>query len=200
MQPNEIIKYFKDQSLTEVYNAALESTSELTDFIKIGADNFRAYFENAYKKDMTYKSAKGGVTYDEFINTGSESGITLSSAKTQAAFVDHKYDELQQWHDAALSEYIESLNLEDHQENDFYDTYQYFIVPFTTNPSSFVRYLDGQLFLDEKSEDLENVFKDEKDIKQLFAKLNNSKSEILRAELVTTLDFPLKLDLYKIKY
>ena len=167
-------------------------------FLKVDSDNFREYFEAAFKKDISWKNRKGGISYEEFVVTAENETPFKSSKKVmEEAFVVTKEQELYQWHYAALEEYRAEENI---KEDDIYEFEGHMLaVPFATNAVAFLRYLCQQGFItDAQQEKLLKVYSNETDITGLFDKLNSLLSPELRANFVKDIDYPLPIKLYKL--
>jgi len=166
-------------------------------FVKINADNFREYFEDAFKKDISWKNRNGGISYEEFIATEkNEVPFRNSKKNIEEAFIVIKESELYQWHEAALEEYRVNNDITD---DDFYSLVdQMLIVPFLTNATAFIRYLSSQCFIEEHQEkSLIKEYASETDIMMLFDKLNEFLSPELRAKHIADVAYPLPVRLYK---
>jgi len=166
-------------------------------FVEVNSENFRSYFESAFKKDIAWKNRKGGISYEEFIATEKEVSFNNSKEVIEEAFIDTKESELHQWHDAALKEYRDKENIE---EDDFYDIeHRMLIVPFKSNGKAFIRYLSNYCFVNERQEEpLAKVYGNETDMQKLFNKVNDLLSPDLRASFVMDIDYPLPIKLYKL--
>jgi len=166
-------------------------------FLSINENNFREYFELAYKKDISWKNRNGGISYEEFLKTEKEAPFTSSKKKIEEAFITTKEAELHQWNDAAIDEYCRSEGL---KEEDSYDLeYKLIIVPYVTNAAAFIRYLESKDFLNNhQSEKLEKIYSNETDIYEIFEKINTLFSPELRAEYVKEIKFPLNIKIYRL--
>ena len=166
-------------------------------FLSINENSFREYFELAYKKDIAWKSRNGGISYEEFLKTEKEAPFTSSKKKIEEAFIATKEAELHQWHDAAIDEYCRSEGI---NEEDSYDLeYKLIIVPYVTNTSAFLRYLESKGFLnDHQSKKLKKTYLNETDIYEIFEKINSLFSPELRAEYIKEVEFPLNIKIYRL--
>lgn len=197
-RPEKKIDYLKGESVNQLYEHINSYIEDGASYTEPTPDNFRELFEETYKKDMAYRARNGGISLEEFLGHKEEFGKKISAKKTHEAFIDTKEQELYQWSQFATEEYTESLSEED-QEN-LYHEGGLFIVPFSTNAEAFIRYLDGEGFIDDEDEHMAKTFKDETDIFELFDRLNEGKSPDLRATLVDETDYPLQLKIYQYKY
>lgn len=167
------------------------------EFRIVDENNFREYFESFYKKDITWKNRKGGITFDEFTKAEKEAPFSSSKKNIEKAFIQFKVDELDQWHEAALEEYRRSQNI---NEEDFYELeYKLIIVPFTSYATAYLEYLEERGFIKENQlKKLANVHSKETDMQILFDKINNLLSPKLRAKEVGKYSFPLELKIYRL--
>ncbi len=126
-----------------------------------------------------------------------EAPFSSSKKNIEEAFITTKESELHQWSDAAIEDYLKSEGI---KEENIYDIeYKYFIVPYVTCASAFLRYLESRDFLNEaQSEKLRKLYSKESDMYLLFEKINNLFSPELRAELVKEVDFPLSIKIYQL--
>ncbi len=191
-------KVDKDASVADLCKDmdSIISSSE-KDFVECNEENFREYFETAFKKDITWKNRNGGVSYAEFKSIENDAPFNVKESVSDEAFVEVKEAELYQWHDAALEEY---KSIEGIKDDDFYDIAEkLIIVPFTTNATAFIRYLSNNYFVDEKQEEsLIKVFAEESNIDILFNKMNDLLSPDLRASFVMDVEYPLPIRIYKL--
>jgi len=165
--------------------------------INADAGNFRIYFESIYKKDMSWKHRNGGISFEEFVNTARETNKKYSDKIIKEAFIETKENELNQWHEAALEEYKNQMELSD---SDFEDIeYYLFIVPMKTDPSAFIGYLNEVEFVSyDNREKLLSIYENEENIPALFDKINDSLSPELRAKKCGEVDYPIAISIYKI--
>ncbi len=168
------------------------------DFVAINEGNFRAFFEDAYKKDMAWRIRKGGISFEEFLGTSDEASFKTSDKNIRGAFIQMKEDDLYHWQEAALEHYRKANDIDTDQ---FYEeSYRLIMVPFTTAAEAFINYLEGQDFINEdQAEKYKQKHRDETDIYTLFETINGHLSPELRAEFITEQDFPLPLKIYKAK-
>lgn len=190
-----------DPSLTveEIHNqiSVLKNKSQKS-FEPINEDNFRAFFENTYKKEMAWRIGKGGISFDEFINTSAESKIKSSSKNLKAVFVEMKESDLYAWQAAALEHYRKTNNID--YEAFCEDEYRLIVVPFTTAAEAFINHLEQMDFINEsQAKKYKQLHTDETDIFKLFDTINGHLSPELRANFITDQDFPLPLKIYKTK-
>ena len=116
---------------------------------------------------------------------------------TCEAFIATKEAELHQWNDAAIDEYCRSEGIKEEESYDL--AYKLIIVPYVTNTSAFLRYLESKGFLNNhQSEKLEKIYLNETDIYEIFEKVNNLFSPELRAEYVKEVEFPLNIKIYRL--
>jgi hypothetical protein len=194
----ETVKEFNPQAtISEVYERAERFTNSVGDnFVDITAENFREYFELAYKKDMAFKVRKGGVSFEEFVALSDDAPFNSSDKVIEEGFTDYKEQELDQWHEAALEEYRVAEGID---EEAFYDIeHALLIVPFKSHSPAFVQYLLGQCFIVDKQEDqLMKLAEKVEDVNELFDQINDMLSPELRATFVTDIKYPLPIRLFK---
>jgi hypothetical protein len=168
-----------------------------TSFRSITESTFREYFESAYKKDMAWKNRKGGITREEFERMAGEASFSTSKKTRGRAFIATKLDEMFRWEEATLSEYQQQNGLSD--EAYYALTDRAFIVPFTTDTTAFLEYLETTGFLTESQrEKLVGKCARVRDTRKLFQKINKLFPEKLRAEKLCDCTYPLELELYQL--
>lgn len=181
----------------ELYSSLQSTIDSIEDeLVEINSSEFREYFESTYKKDMAWKQRKGGLSYDEFMKEAQDAPFKTKGSDKQEAFIQTKETEIFQWEDAAFEEFCKKNNLND---DAFYELeHKLLIVPFTSNASAYLRYLEHKGFINENQKNkLEKVYSRESDIFNLFDKLNNLLSPELRANFEETYDFPLDLKIFR---
>lgn len=194
----ECEKHFDAQaSVADLYLLVDGVVAADKEYLQVNKDNFRLYFEEAFKKDIAWKTRNGGISYEEFKAIEKNASFSVSSAVADEAYIETKENELYQWHDAALEEYKVKMGLKD---DDFYDLAEKLvIVPFSTNATAFIRYLSSYSFVNDKQEEkLTKVFAEEENIDALFNKMNDLLSPDLRASFVTDVDYPLPIKVYQL--
>ncbi|VAW44508.1 hypothetical protein MNBD_GAMMA02-625 [hydrothermal vent metagenome] len=190
-----------DPSLTteEIYTQiqVLKNDSQ-KEFEPIDEENFRAFFEDAYKKEMVWRIRKGGISFDEFVKTSGESKIKTSDKNLKGAFIEMKEADLHEWQEAALEHYRKVNNIEYEVFCD--DAYNMIVVPFTTAAEAFITSLENKEFIsDSQAEKYRQLHSNETDIFKLFETINGHLSPELRAVFIADQDYPLKLKIYKSK-
>lgn len=194
----ECVKEFRPTAnLSELHALAEEAIKDSkAEMYEVDENNFREYFEAAYKKDVIWKQQKGGITFEEFSTIEEEAPFSTSKENIEHAFVKTKLDEMKRWHVAALQEYQKSENIKD---EDFYEFgYKLVIVPFTSNATAFLEYLEERGFMSEiQLEKLVKLYSKDTDMEVLFEKINKLLSPKLRAEEVGKCSFPLELKIYR---
>ena len=181
----------------ELYSSLQSTVDSFEDEpVEISRTEFREYFEETYKKDMAWKQRKGGLSYDEFIKEANYAPFKTKDSDKQKAFIQTKEKEIFLWEDVAFEEFRKKSDLND---DAFYELeHKLLIVPFTTNASAYLRYLEQKDFISENQKSkLEKFYSKESDIFNLFDKLNDLLSPELRAKFEDAYDFPLKLRIYR---
>jgi len=195
-RPEKQIDYLKGHSVAQLYEHINTYVDNNVSNNPITPDNFREFFEGAYKKDMMYKARNGGISFTEFLRHKEEFGKKIAAKDVREAFVITKVEELEQWHYVAINEYLSTLPDKEQIDNE----YELFIVPFRTDAEAFIRYLEDNEFIDDdEEENFSKIFKEETDTFKLFDKLNEGRSPDLRAILINESSYPLKLKIYKRK-
>ena len=190
-----------DPSLTvqEIYSqiSALKSNSEKP-FENINEENFRTFFEDAYKKEMAWRIRKGGISFDEFVKTSAESNIKTSEKNLKGSFSEMKENDLYELQQAALEHYRKTNNI-DYEAFCEYD-YRLIVVPFTTAAEAMINSLTDNDFISEsQAKKYIQLHNKETDMFQLFETINGHLSPELRADFVADQDFPLPLKIYQTK-
>ncbi|WP_154224295.1 hypothetical protein [Marinicella rhabdoformis] len=157
----------------------------------ITAENFRAFFETAYQKDMAFIANKGGVTRAEFMRVHRNNPVKISDENLEAAFLETKLQEIEQWHEGIFSAH----ELEDYEREEIY-----FIVPETAYSRAFLQYLaDYDVIPEEAVASLGDKYLNTP-VPQIFSEINNGFSEKLRANHVTSVELPLKAAVFSKPY
>ena len=181
------------QKITELKN---QSNKE---FVAINEENFRAFFEAAYKKDMAWRTRKGGVSFEEFMGTSDEANFKTSDKNLKEAYIQLKEDDLYHWQDAALEHYRKANDIDPDKFHE--ESYGLLVVPFTSAAEAFINYLEAHAYIDEDQADkYKQLHSEETDMFKLFDTINAHLSPELRAAFITEQDFPLPLKIYKAKY
>lgn len=166
-------------------------------FVTVHNADFREFFEQAYKKDMAWKSRKGGISYEEFLSVAQESGEACDEEALREAYVRTKEEELYRWEQAALENYQSENGLSDEDLEALED--KLVVVPFTTDAEAFVNYLEFKGFVSESQADkVIRAYRRENDIIQLFDRLNGFLSPEIRARHLTSAEFPLPIKIYRL--
>lgn len=166
-------------------------------FLNVNDDNFRDYFESAYKKDMAWKNRNGGISFEEFLDIEKAMPFKTKPKNIKEAFVLYKEGELERWHNLVIEEYCKQEGLKGEEKYDI--MYRLMIVPFKGNASAFLSYLESKDFINESQLDkFSELHEKETDMYALFENINNLLSPELRAELVREVDFPLNIKLYRL--
>ena len=157
----------------------------------INPENFRDFFEKAYQKDMAFIANKGGVTRAEFMRVYRNNPVDISDENLEAAFLETKLQEIEQWHEAVFSA---------HEVEDYEREETYFIVPETAYVRAFLQYLaDYDVIPDAAVSPLGDKYLNTP-VPQIFAEINKGFSEKLRANHVTVVELPLKASVFSKPY
>jgi hypothetical protein len=73
--------------------------------------NFKASFEEAYAKDMTWRNAKGGTSEAEFLRVAENHGRKLSDAELKEAFKQTKRHEIERWGEEVIEAFGRTTTL-----------------------------------------------------------------------------------------
>jgi hypothetical protein len=130
-RPEKQISWLKSYSVSQLHEAIQEKLDVNGDYLPIDEDNFREYFEQSHRKDMKFRARNGGMSQAEFSRHVEEIGKRFSDKDLHQAFVAAKSQELAQWSEAALEEFMEAKSAEE-VESTLYDDSSYFLLcPFT---------------------------------------------------------------------
>lgn len=198
--PPDMIKYVnKDDTVDALYQRMQDIVAKVQ-VKNVPIDEFREFIESSYKKEVSWRMRKGGVSYKEFVAEAENfEKNSLNEKKLQAAFIEHKLYELYDWHNPAIEEYIKKLGVDPASIENL--TYECFIVPFTTNAPAFIEYLKQQdVINDEQCDKLKVKFANETDIFHVFDKINNLFSPDMQAKQLAEQDYPLSLKIYTKPY
>lgn len=163
----------------------------------LDASTFRDYFENVYKKEMQWKNKNGGIGFEEFMRVIENDPKNYKDDEIMEAFHEVKRKELRKWHNGAIEEYKKQESI---SENDCYDIYDYkLIVPSKSDPIGFIRYLADVYYLnEEQAKKLENRYSGKEiTIQALFNQINEGFSPELRAVKISTIDYPIDIEIYE---
>jgi len=195
--PTEKKYWLKGASVSELFDKIQEETKGKT--IKaISSDTFREYFEEAYKKEMKWKTQNGGIGLEEVRRVALNDNKKYTEEEILETFRETKRKELMKWHNVALQEYQKNENL---KENECYDAFDYlFIVPSKGDTVGFIRYLADVYYLDDKqAKKFEDRYKtSDIDIKTAFKEINESFSSELRAIKKAEVNYPIDIEIYEI--
>ena len=199
-RPEKLISWHKDHSVSELYQEIQTKLEPNAKYTEVNEESFREYFELSYRKDMAYRARNGGMSHDEFLRHVDEFGKKFSDQELHQAFVEAKLQEIEQWSETALEEFVEAQT--DEQRDKFYETGDgYLIVPYTSHPEAFISYLEDIGFIgDDATEALAKKFSEEKDLFFLFDLLNAGRSPELRAKQIGHSDYPLDLKIFSYQY
>ena len=199
-RPEKQTLWLKEHSPTKLLEALTEKMDVNATYKTIDEDNFREFFEASHRRDMAFRARNGGMSHREFLGHVEELGQQISDDKLHEAFVLAKLQELEQWSETALEEYMEA-QADDEQARLYEDADNYFIVPYTSHPEAFISYLEDVGFVEQEAVDaLAEKFSDEKDLFFLFDLINAGRSPDLRAKQVGQSDYPLNLKIFACKY
>jgi hypothetical protein len=100
----------KGASIDEMVEQLYELTSgHSLQFIH--QDDFRSFFEDAYKRDIQWRNRNGGISYEDFISVEQEMKQKHTDKQIKEAFLETKLQELDQWHHSIVEQYIEKNQL-----------------------------------------------------------------------------------------
>lgn len=188
----DIKMYKPNGSAEELFSLIREQTHDKQG-IHVDNENFREFFENAYKREMVWKASQGGVTREEFDKIAENSKIKITDKNSDLAFIDTKKQELDDWSLYGINEF-----LKDTDEDDFND--DLFILPEKAHPCAFIDYLsEHEIIEEEHVEKLCEKFKNQS-IQVIFETLNSALSPELKATKVGEITFPVKADVYQKKW
>lgn len=194
--PPSMIKYVnKTDTVEQLYERMLDIV-EKVNVQNVPAEQFREFFEASYKKEMSWRVRKGGVSYEEFVaEAESFKKNNFTEKQLKEGFTEHKLHELYDWHYPAIEEYMDKLGGDVKDIEDL--TYECFIVPFKTHMPSFIEYLEQQDFItDEQCDKLKIKFASDTDVFSVFEQINNLFSKEMQAKFLIEQDFPLPLKIY----
>ena len=199
-RPEKQVRWLKDKTIAELYETLNAQLNQDANYVVADEGNFREYFESSYRKDMAFRARNGGMSHEEFLHHVDELGKNYSNQELDQAFVDAKLQEIEQWSETALEEFLENKSDED-KERFYAAADNYLIVPFTSHPEAFLSYLEDLGFIDDDAvEALAKKFSTEKDLFFLFDLLNAGRSPELRAKQVGESDYPLNLKIFGYQY
>ncbi len=179
-------------SVEKLYSLISEQTQD-KQAILVNNDNFRVFFENAYKREMSWKASQGGITREEFSEIGKNAKIKITESNSEKAFIDTKLQELEDWNEYGIVEFYKDNGEDEYNGN-------VFIVPETSYPCAFIHYMEQQEMIeDEQVDELCQMLKD-KSISKIFETINNSLSSELRANKIGKITYPVKADVYLKKW
>jgi len=190
--PNDIKIFEPSSSAKELFSIIREQTQD-KQAIFVSNENFRAFFEKAYKRDMAWKSSQGGISREEFDKIAKNSKIKITTENSEKAFIETKKQELDDWSLYGIVEF-----LKDKDEGDFKG--DLFIVPENTHPCAFIEYMEEQEMIEyEQSEKLCKILKGES-IESIFETINSALSLELRANKIGEISYPVNANVYLKKW
>lgn len=194
--PNNVKIILNPSASPEQIDRAMAEAIRDAACVDLSRRDFREQYEQGYKKEMGWKMGQGGITYEEVRKVAENSGEAYDDETLEEAFLEAKENELQQWHDAAIHEFLAAQDIDEAQ---FYEQEErHLIVPSKGDPVTFIRYLGNCGFInDEHVERYEQAYGSEQEIPALFANINDSLSPSLRAEAKGTVRYPLDITIYK---
>jgi len=195
--PNDKKFWLRGADVLELFNKLKVEVND--DPINVvNNENFRDYFEDAYKKEMQWKSKNGGVSLEEIKKIALNDSKQYSEEEILETFRETKRQELTRWHHGALEEYNKTNDI---LENECYDRFDYlFIVPSKSDSIGFIRYLSDMYYLtEEQAKKFENKYKMQNniEIKTLFSEINESFSNDLRAIKKADVSYPIDIEIYE---
>jgi len=153
--------YLIGLSATELYHKVVDMTSGKR-YVPLEQKEFKEFFENSYKEEMYWKNQNGGYTPDDFARILGQCDAQMSPRQRDEAWVEIKTKELHNWGNIAIKELQEVQNID--------PTNKLFIVPLKGDTIAFIRYL-GDVGLINETKAYEKVYKDEKNLAELFEKI-----------------------------
>lgn len=193
-RPTEKKLFLKEYDVGQLYKKIVQLVGE-QECVEVSPGNFREYVENEYKKDMAWKSQRGGISLEETKKIVQNSGKKYTEKVILESFLETKLNELHTWHNAALEVYQKEQNLSD---NTFHELKRkMFIVPSKTDTRAFINYLSDMNYISEQDkEKFEKVYENETEINTVFNTINERLSPELRAVKHGEVDFPLNISIY----
>lgn len=196
-RPDKKMKYLPQANFEKLLNSIDKVIANNGPFDEIDPDNIRELIETSYKKDIAFRLRNGGLSFEEFEAEIKNSSIKSTAKEIETGYIDCKFQELEQWHCAALEEYRVKENID---EEKFYDIqHRLLIIPFKSNPIAFVHYLAEQCFLSNSQEEqFLKVAEQHKDVGELFSQIIETLSPGIRPKFLKSLDYPLPLKIFEI--
>jgi len=187
------IKTFEpNATVEEIFSLIREQTHDKQGIL-VNNENFKAFFENAYKREMVWKALQGGTSREEFDKIAENSKIKISDKNSEKAFTETKKQELDVWSEYGVNEFLKEKN-----EDDFEGSL--FIVPENTHPCAFIEYLSEYGMIEEEQVGKLCQKFNSKSIGSIFEILNAALSPELKATKIGKITFPIKADVYQKKW
>jgi hypothetical protein len=195
--PYEKKYWLKGEDVTTLFETLKKEVGEAPIEV-IASETFRDSFEDAYKKEMQWKSQKGGISFEEVEKMAHNDSPKYSDEEILETFRETKRKELMRWHDGAMEVYEKENPT---PQNECYDRFDdLFIVPSKSDAVGFIRYLEDIYYLtSEQAKKFENKYQTEKNIEMptLFKEINESFSKDLRATKKADVSYPIDIEIYE---
>jgi len=171
---------------TELYQRVVDMTSGKK-YVPLEQKEFKEFFENSYKDEMHWKNKNGGYTPDDFARTLGRCNTQMTSSQEKEAWIEIKTQELHNWANIVITELQESESVG--------SIYKLFIVPLKGDTIAFIRYL-GEIGLINETKTYEKVYKEEKNIIELFEKITEGLPYDKRPTKIGEGDYPTSAIVY----
>lgn len=161
--------------------------------------NYRECFEEAYRKEMSWRVSQGGTTFEEFVATMEAGDEKYKDKVVKEAFVDLKVQELHRWHDAAFNrihelddKFLEAV----HERNR-----SVFLLPASGNVEAYIRYISEEgVITDEQADSMVEAFAGQSDLAMVTRRIFEGISSDLRPRKLRDIDFPLVAEVYEFSF
>jgi hypothetical protein len=165
----------------------------------VNDSNYRECFEEAYRKEMSWRARQGGTTFEEFLGTMKAGNEKYKDEVVRKAFVDIKVQEFHRWHDAAMiriqeldKHFLESV----HEKN-----CSVILLPAEGNVEAYIRYISEEgVISDDQAESMVEAFSGQSDLKMVTRRIFEGFSNDLRPKKLRDIDFPVAAELYEFSY
>lgn len=197
--PPENRKIYLDDASAQMLFIRLKQEADGVRGKIVNDSNYRECYEDAYRKEMSWRVSQGGTTFEEFVTTMKAGDENYKDDVVKEAFIDLKVRELHRWHDAAISRiqeiddgFLEAM----HEKNR-----SVILLPATGNVEAYIRYIGEEgVITDDQADSMVEAFAGQSDLKMVTRRIFEGFSSDLRPRKLRDIDFPLTGEVYEFSF
>ena len=197
--PPENRKIYLDDASAQMLFIRLKKESDGVRGKIVNDSNYRECFEEAYRKEMSWRVSQGGTTFEEFVATMESSDEKYKDDVVKKAFIDLKVRELHRWHDAAISriqEIDDGLIEAIHEKNR-----SVILLPVAGNVEAYIRYISEEgVITEERADSMIEAFSGQSDLAMVTRRIFDGFSNDLRPKKLRDIDFPIAAEIYEFSF